>query len=936
MCDCEYENCGCNSDCVPCAPVNCVQQAVNDALAQEKETLEGYVTDAAESASDAANSATEAKEYRDETKDFRDQAEVASNIATDAVPKITDAVITIQETADAVKQMGENLEEQIKNYLDDVSFLPWVYNNGSANGGETSIVIEMDGGTVIGIASVYVNGNRQHEGLGFTFNSVTQTLTLADALDPTDELIAFVSTEVASPDATDVSNYRHVAWLYNQGAAVGGETILTPPYTFKLVPAIYHNGARKVVGLHYQPQDNNTITLKFPVIAGDIIQVILGGTPDEFYAQADSIFTTLASNAGASMIGTASGESLDKTLASKTIQWVAGAIVHSGMQMVQFAGTSYTYLGSLPHTLGANPTADGGVWSPTNTGGLWVTIEDGILRSNLASHDANFGASLLALNSLGTVQDVLSDYITPEMFGAVGNGIADDTAAWKACAQYASINRKNIKPIFPGREYFITDTIRFKYTTIPVIVDMYGCKMRQEFYWPTYGTDLSDMPGYDPATGMATGFDWRDTHYIHFWGGTYTGNVTRKSIWLTVNKQYLAQTYHGGFKEVTVNNMNKAFQVVDYSYCLDCRFGELRDTGIVGRGDYNIVRGLVGDMCAGDFILVKSRYSVYSDCYVRLAGVLPTDAPESQGGGLLAMAQDGDDASHNLISNIGCQLHGSGGTALAGTHNTAQNIDCGYYDTSMEAKNVQNGRPVPIIYIVGTGNRAFNITALTFRDGIDMHNGAVTGYIEGVNLGSQYVNGTYVVSANGTYTNCYINNVTAINIASNRNAVILNGAGCKVGNINIYLSDMTFVEGNYVARIMTRMQVESLTVTMAGFNTNSGTVVSLEADCDLVGTVKVIDSAGVGVAVQEACTKLPTNIYIAQQAQSTSYPIRILGTYAGRRGGILIITKSGAVDPNAPFIDGGTVSFLGYRGSNWSGATGAVVRYPSLVDHTMP
>lgn len=285
MCDCNYDNCGCNDECVPCAPVNCIEQAVNDALAQEKETLEGYVDDAKASADTASQAASDASGFRDEAKGYRDQAEVAANTATEAVPTITEAVITIQDTADAIHRMGDNLEDRIKDYLDDVSFLPWIYNNGSATGGETSVVISVDGGTALGVASVYVNGNRQHEDLGYTFNSVTQTLTLADALEEGDELITFVSTEVASPDATNVNNYRHVAWLYNRGSALGGETSLAPPYKFRLVPAIYHNGIRKVVGLHYQPQGDNTINLNFTVVSGDTIQVILGATPEEFYAQ---------------------------------------------------------------------------------------------------------------------------------------------------------------------------------------------------------------------------------------------------------------------------------------------------------------------------------------------------------------------------------------------------------------------------------------------------------------------------------------------------------------------------------------------------------------------------------------------------------------------------------------------------------------------------
>lgn len=64
---------------------------------------------------------------------------------------------------------------------------PWLYNNGVANGGEQVITFDYPTSSV---PAVYLNSARQTLGLSYTFDVVTNSITLAEPLSPGDELIA--------------------------------------------------------------------------------------------------------------------------------------------------------------------------------------------------------------------------------------------------------------------------------------------------------------------------------------------------------------------------------------------------------------------------------------------------------------------------------------------------------------------------------------------------------------------------------------------------------------------------------------------------------------------------------------------------------------------------------------------------------------------------
>lgn len=92
-------------------------------------------------------------------------------------------------------------------------------------------------------------------------------------------------------------------------------------------------------------------------------------------------------------------------------------------------GEYYRWDGDFPKIVPADST-------PDSTGevklGAWVSVGDASLRGNLIN---NYGAELIGINPSGKLADVLND-VTPEQFGAIGDGVADDTQALKAMFKY--------------------------------------------------------------------------------------------------------------------------------------------------------------------------------------------------------------------------------------------------------------------------------------------------------------------------------------------------------------------------------------------------------------------------------------------------------------------------------------------------------------------
>ena len=174
----QYNGCGCgghvHNSCNSCTSHNEIQQAVNDALAFEKENLEQYENNAAQSASDAAKEAAKAAESASAAAQSQANAETAAGTAAQAASSVTNTAIVLEETAERIEQAQDSLEEQIS----ALQTKPVYFEVTTPT---TSLVLP-ETETVFNVRSIYVASARQDVGYGFTFDKATRTITLADEI----------------------------------------------------------------------------------------------------------------------------------------------------------------------------------------------------------------------------------------------------------------------------------------------------------------------------------------------------------------------------------------------------------------------------------------------------------------------------------------------------------------------------------------------------------------------------------------------------------------------------------------------------------------------------------------------------------------------------------------------------------------------------------
>ncbi len=232
------------------------------------------------------------------------------------------------------------------------AYVPFVYNNGSANGGETTIKVP---DYTIGVPEIYVDGYRQTLGKQFTFDGGSLTVTLAQSLELGDEVVLMLSGNPAVPDNPNIDNWIVINWVYNGGAAVGGEQVISIPYTFQNVPAIFKNGLRYQGGLttqSYTPDhDNQRIILTEPLATNDRLVVQIGGEMQILQSPDNSLYEiSRATNMRDSeviksnnTVETLNGKKILYDVAAQTYYWLPSNIPNN-VYISSSANGKLTYL----------------------------------------------------------------------------------------------------------------------------------------------------------------------------------------------------------------------------------------------------------------------------------------------------------------------------------------------------------------------------------------------------------------------------------------------------------------------------------------------------------------------------------------------------------------------------------------------------------------
>lgn len=300
------------------------------------------------------------------------------------------------------------------------AYIPFVYAQGSALGGETTIAVPS--GTV-GVPFIIIEGYMNTVGYGFTFDTTTLTVTLTQPLEEGDEVVLLLTGTPAVPDNPNISNWVTINWLYNGGYAVGGEQVIAIPYTFEAIPAIYKNGERYYAGLadksYTVDAANQRILLTEPLATNDRLIVQIGGESTTF------IMTDRTVQEVARSVNVHENEVI---LSTNTTQYL------NGMKVVYDVVAQKIYgLPALPTNVYINSVSNGQLtYSPGNitvnllTAPYPTQIELDEYKDLLSSKEgtANIGhSSPVSTLIKRSLQMKLSDVINVKDFGAIGDGL---------------------------------------------------------------------------------------------------------------------------------------------------------------------------------------------------------------------------------------------------------------------------------------------------------------------------------------------------------------------------------------------------------------------------------------------------------------------------------------------------------------------------------
>lgn len=240
--------------------------------------------------------------------------------------------------------------------------IAWVYNNGSAQGGEESIIVPEQ---TAAVTCIYVNGNYQYPRLSFEYDELSQTIRLAQPLEEGDTVIAMLSGLPADPETPNVDNFKYFNWVYNNGKANGGEQTFRPPYNFKTVVAVFINGLRKEPQYHFTWNSEGLVQLREPVKENDFVVIQIGG--DVHPLLLPNVMSGYTFKGGATL--RTINDHIYDSVSKKWYQWI----------------------GVYPKRITENTVAedqinaDGGIFNYLNPLGLWIELNkhDIILKDSV-------------------------------------------------------------------------------------------------------------------------------------------------------------------------------------------------------------------------------------------------------------------------------------------------------------------------------------------------------------------------------------------------------------------------------------------------------------------------------------------------------------------------------------------------------------------------
>lgn len=185
--------------------------------------------------------------------------------------------------------------------------ITWVYRNGSALGGETTIVLDVDAPDV---PEIFICGVRNQKGLGYDYDASTNTITLAEELETGDDVVVKINAEPGLYNQIDrtpnevarAANVPVSAVIMSSdvNSTLGGKTVIFDEIAQKIwaLPSGIPSGSKII-----------TVNGSKLTYTGNVIVDLV-----PLYGPADVLNTKLTSTAGAALVNTLSGKTVQQSL----------------------------------------------------------------------------------------------------------------------------------------------------------------------------------------------------------------------------------------------------------------------------------------------------------------------------------------------------------------------------------------------------------------------------------------------------------------------------------------------------------------------------------------------------------------------------------------------------------------------------------------------
>lgn len=511
---------------------------------------------------------------------------------------------------------------------------------------------------------------------------------------------------------------------------------------------------------------------------------------------------------------------------------------------------------------------------------------------------SSIGASQIGLSQGGTVQEAIT-VVTPEMFGAVGDGVTDDTSAIIAMGAAGY----NYIKFGPKKTYVVKDRILVSNSVRDINLN---------------GSSLIVTHDNMVFTRVeAPGSGDPNIYNVRVYNGKIFGPFNTATPFAQTQASIL-----GYFKDncqifdLEIHGLGDGIALRGTSSAARIYMDQLRDNPIVYDGDFNSYSDIRVGRCGGDGIIMKGNYNVGDSISFQAVGMpdATTDGA-SAGGSIAAFAVDGKDARHNTLTNIVVGTWGVGGFIMGGANNRVSGVSMQtQFFTGITPYN-PNGSVA--IFMTGTDNIVSDLKANGYQNAVRWQGGTRC-VIRECYFGDKqgYPN---AVSITGTGDKNRFENIAFGGGFNQPDGFYISQNGLNLRNISIASFGAPFTStAAGIIRVLDFCEWDGLVMSGSGQTNNAEIALRVNVDAN-IRNVTITGFSGVGIQTGTVTTRVPVDVTLVQNATAGDSVCKLFGS-ARSAGSWRIVAPS---TTTAPLNTGNSIQFDSYVGPNFQG-TGPV------------